>query len=131
MFGWAEDMSFAGMIGWLIERRVEGTLGQFLDDAKGYRIEIDRYWTTACLYCHPALPLVDQYIDAWRTAFKNLKRPPLPDRMFDTPNGGPGSLVQPMEIGFHTPLLHQAKITYGVDKQLNRDAHRKYRALRE
>jgi hypothetical protein len=131
MFGWADDMSFARVIGWLIDRHVDGTIDKFIDTAKGYRIEVDRYWTTARLYCQPALPLVDQYIDAWRTAFKGLEHPPLPDRMFDAPNGGPGSLVRPMEIGFHTPLLHEAKISYGVDKARNREAHRKYRELRE
>lgn len=129
MFGWPEDMTFARMIGWLIDRHVDGTIGQFLNAAKGYRIEIDRYWTTARLYCQPALPLVDQYVDAWR--IKGLEAL-LPHRMSDAPDGySPGSLAQPMEIGFHTPLLHEAKISYGVDKERNREAHRKYHEMRE
>lgn len=125
MFGWADDMSFARAIGWLIDRHVDGTIDKFIDTTKGYKIEIDRYWTTARLYCQPALPLVDQYIDAWRVAFKGLEHPPLPERNVN------GELHRPMEIGFHTPLLHEAKISYGVDKARNREAHRKYRELRE
>ena len=124
MFGWAEDMSFARMIGWLIDRHVDGTIGQFLNEATGYKIEVDRYWTTARLYCQPALPLVDQYVDAWRIAYKDLKRPPLPERNAN------GELRRLMEIGFHTPLLHEAKISYGVDSARNSEAHRKYRELR-
>ena len=125
MFGWTDDMSFARMIGWLIERHVDGTIDNFIDTTKGYRIEVDRYWTTARLYCHPALPLIDRYVDAWREAFKGLEHPPLPERTFN------GDLQRPMEIGFHTPLLHEAKISYGVDKARNREAHRKFRELRD
>jgi hypothetical protein len=125
MFGWPADMSFAGMIGWLLDRHVDGTIETFIDTTKGYKIEVNRYWTTARLYCQPALPLVEGYINAWREAFKTLEHPPLPERMRD------GELVQPMEIGFHTPLLHEAKISYGVDKARNREAHRKFRELRK
>lgn len=125
MFGWPADMSFAGMVGWLVDRHLDGTINAFVDTTKGYKIEVDRYWTTAHLHCQPALSLVEQYLAAWRKAFSNLEKPPLPDRNFD------GSLVRPMPIGFHTPLLHEAKINYGVDKARNREAHRKYQQLRK
>ena len=119
MFGWPADMSFAGMVGWLIDRHLDGTIGEFIDG--DYKIEVDRYWTRARLYCQPAAPLVDQYVETWRAVNELL----LPDR---NPNG---ALRRPMEIGFHTPLLHEAKISYGVDKERNREAHRQYRELRK
>lgn len=125
MFGWPADMSLARAIGWLIDRYVDGSIAKFIDDTKGIRIEVDRYWVTAKLSLHPAQHLVDGYVDAWRVAFKGIEHPPLPERNPD------GSLRRLMEIDFHTPLLHEAKISYGVDNARNREAHRKYRELRE
>jgi len=125
MFGWPADMSFAGMVGWLIDRHVDGTLDKFIDTSKGYKIEIDRYWTIAALHCQPALPLVEKYVAAWREALKTLERPPLPDRMAD------GSLVRPMEVAFHSPLRYEMKVSYKVDPERNRKAGKQYMRLRE
>lgn len=125
MFGWPDDMSFARALGWLIDRYVDGTIGQFIDDAKGIVIEIDRYWVTAKLSLHPAPSFIDGYVEAWRSAFKDLERPPLPERNLD------GSLRLPMEITFHSPLRYEMKVSYKVDPARNRKAAKSYMRLRE
>jgi hypothetical protein len=125
MFGWADDMSFACMVGWLIDRHLDGTIDKFIDTSKGYRIEVDRYWTTARLYCHPAPPLIAQYVDARREAFKDVEPPPLPEQALN------GALARPMEIGFHTPLLHEMKINYDVNQARASKATRKFFELRK
>jgi len=125
MFAWPADMSFAGMVGWLIDRHVDDTLDKFIDASKGYKIEIDRYWTIAGLHCQPSLPLIDPYIEAWRVAFNGLEHPPLPERNPD------GSLRRPMEIAFHSPLRYEMKVSYKVDPERNRKAGKQYMRLRE
>jgi hypothetical protein len=125
MFGWSNDMSFARVIGWLLDRYVDGTIGQFIEEAKGIKISVDRYWTMAHVWLHPAIPLVPQYIEGYREAFKTIEHPPLPRRRSD------GSLDNPMPITFHTPLRYEMKMSYGVNKKRNRDAGLKYHRLRE
>lgn len=116
--GWPDDIAFAQAIGWLIDRHVDGTVAEFV--AGGIEIKVDRYWTMAWLRWQPCGPVLDEYVAGWLDALK-----------MEPPRNGDGSLVHPMEIGFHTPLLHEAKISYGVNKVRNREAHRKYHELRE
>jgi hypothetical protein len=125
MFGWPADMSFAGMVGWLIDRHVDGTIDNFIDVSKGYKIEVDRYWVMAKLSLHPAHHLADGYIEAWRAAFKGLEMPPLPERNAD------GSLYRPVEITFHSSLRYEMKVSYKVDPARNRKASRQYMKLRD
>ncbi|MCW5692934.1 MAG: hypothetical protein KIT48_11275 [Pseudolabrys sp.] len=131
MFGWADDLTFAQMIGWLIDRHVDGTIGQFIDVEKGYRIEVDRYWTKATLKCHPAAPLLDKHLDGWRK-FLALSGVPESDISASLPDRNPdGSLRRPMEVNFHTPILHEVKVSYGVDRERNRNAWRQFRELKD
>lgn len=125
MFGWSADMSFARAVGWLIDRYVDGSIANFIDDTKGVRVEVDRYWVTAKLSLYPASHLVDGYVEAWRAAFKGLEHPPLPDRKLD------GSLMGPMEITFHSPLRYEMKVNYKVDAARNRKASQQYMKLRD
>jgi len=131
MFGWADDLTFAQMVGWLIDRHVDGTIEQFINIEKGYLIEVDRYWTKAWLKCHPAAPLLDTYLDGWRKFFAaagsaedQIERS-LPERNPD------GSLRRPMEVVFHTPLLHEVKVNYGVDRERTRNAWRQFHELKD
>ena len=125
MFGWPADISFARAVGWLIDRYVDGSLAKFVDETKGLKIEVDRYWVMAKLSLHPAQHLVDGYEDAWRLAFKGIEHPPLPERNPD------GSLRRLMEINFHSPLRYEMKVSHKVDPARNRKASQAYMRLRD
>jgi len=115
MFGWPADMSFARAVGWLIDRYVDGSIANFIDDAKGIMVEVDRYWVMAKLFVHPAAHLVDGNKSAWQTAL-GVSDVPAP---------------LPMEIMFHSPLRYEMKVNYKVNPDLNRAAHQTYSRLRD
>jgi hypothetical protein len=73
----------------------------------------------ASLQWLPTPRIVDECVAGWREAFGDDSPPLVLDRF------------QPMKIGFHTPLLHEMKISYGVNQKRNRAAGRAYSEMRE
>jgi hypothetical protein len=118
--GWSDGITFAQAIGWLIDRHIDGTIKDFVScRGMGIELKVDRYWTMAWLRWEPCGQLLTEYVAGWTEALK-----------IEPPRLGDG-LRSPMEIGFHTPLLHETKISYGVDKARNREAHRKFNEMKE
>lgn len=132
--GWPEDMTFARAIGWLIDRYVDGTIKEFVrqptenEAAIGMRllgVKIDRYWTAASLSWEPTPAIIKEYLAGYQEAF-GADSPAIP---WCSPDGS--RLQHPMVISFHSPLRYEMKASYGVDKERNRDASRKFSALRK
>lgn len=118
--GWSDGITFAQAIGWLIDRHVDGTVAEFVSEAKGIEVKVDRYWTKASLRWHPSGHVFDEYVAGWLEALE-----------IEPPRHANGELHRPMEIGFHSPLLHEMKISYGAgDTTRNRAADRKFRKLK-
>lgn len=119
---WPQDMTFAKAVAWFIDRHVDGTADQFILN-KSVKITIDRYWTSASIAWSPTRAINDAYLKGWAEA--------MPD--FDTGalTKADGNLLHPMTITFASPLLYQAKVSYGRDKEANRTAHRKFQSSKD
>lgn len=120
--GWADGITFAEAVGWLIERVLDGSLGEYVPEGGDIQIGADRYSHRAWLNWHPTSRIIEEYITGHRETFENGEEAVLPERWAN------GQLLQPMEIEFRSPWLHEIKIAYAArDKERNREAWAHFR----
>jgi hypothetical protein len=131
--GWPEDMTFAGAVAWLLDRLIDDSLATYIETGiyKGITLTADRYWTEATIAFHPTAKIVKRYIEGARESEFSAAYFDPDGRIHAGLVRADGTLNEPLKVGFHSPLLHEMKLSYKDGTDRNQKAHKAFMALKQ
>lgn len=129
--GWAEGLSLAEAIGWLIEQYRDGKASRYIagEESSGavVSITLDKYWADCSLKLKPSSELGSIFVgDFARFLSSKCEGTDAGERARSTLLDGE-HLKNSLEFNFRSPLLFEASQAFGVDVPKHRDAHRRFR----
>lgn len=134
LLGWPPGVKWAGAVADLIDRLRDGTSGEILHDQR-MNVGVDRYWTVAWVELFPTLEIRHESLKTWREKFHDAiasmggaPAKPAKDEGPIWPDPPWASPLNPMRIEFHSPLLHEQYVSYGVDPGRNKSASLQFQA---